>query len=204
MRNLLTTLFLFAFSIVATAEKYGYGKLVFTDGTSRIGLVETTLGNDFVRFKSSEGSEPEKIASEKLKAIAYLKDDKKTTEVEYGYIKVYLGWGQKRISNYGWYQVVEKGIVTLYVRNTTMRGSIYNTTTAGFLDYFVIREGEPAAKMIANISSMNNNQTFRAKAPLYFSDYPELAEKIKSKEYTWKDLIPVVREYNKWAESNKK
>ncbi|HEX9503764.1 MAG TPA: hypothetical protein VF974_05610 [Patescibacteria group bacterium] len=205
MKNLLTTLFLFAFSIVAhAAEKYGYGKLVFIDGTSRIGLVETSFGNDFVRFKSSEDSETEKIASEKIKTIAYLKDDKKTTEVEYDYIKVYLGWGQKRISDYAWYEVVERGIVTLYIRKTTMRGSIYNTTTAGFLDYFVIREGEPAAKMIANISGANNNQTFRAKAPLYFSDYPELAEKIKSKEYKWKDLIPVVREYNKWAESKNK
>jgi len=43
-----------------------------------------------------------------------LKEDKQTTAVECDYIKVYLGWGQKRISDYGWYQVVEKGIVTLY------------------------------------------------------------------------------------------
>lgn len=204
MKDLLTPLFLFVFSIVANAEKYGYGKLVFTDGTSRTGLLETKLDNDFVRFKSAEGSEPEKIASEKIRTIAYLKNDRKTPEVEYDYIKVYLGWKQKRISDYGWFQVVERGIVTLYVRSTTMRGSIYNTTTAGFLDYFVIREGEPAAKMIANVSSFNNNQTFRAKAPLYFSDYPELAEKIKSKEYTWKDLLPAIREYNNWAISKKK
>jgi len=204
MRNLLATLLLFTSSIVANAEKYGYGKLDFTDGTSRLGLVETTLNNDFVRFKSSESAEPEKIASEKIKAVTYLKEDKKTTQVEYDYIKVYLGWGQKRISDYGWYQVVERGIATLFVKGTTMRGSIYGTGTAGFLDYFVIRDGEPAAKMIANVSGANNNQTFRAKAPLYFSDYPELAEKIKSKEYTWKDLIPVIKEYNKWAETNKK
>src|SRR5690349_14084357 len=143
MRTLLITLSLFAFTIVANAApKYGLGKLILTDGTARIGLVETSLDNDFVRFKSSDDSEPEKIASEKIKTIAYLKDDKKTPEVEYDYIKVYLGWGQKRISDYGWFQVVERGIVTLYVRSTTMRGSIYNTTTAGFLDYFVIREGE--------------------------------------------------------------
>lgn len=205
MRTLFTTLLLLAFSIIANAsEKYGYGKLVFVDGTSRIGLVETKLDNDFVRFKSSEDAEPEKIASEKIRAVAYLKDDKKTTAVEYDYIKVYLGWGQKRISDYGWYQVVERGIATLFVRSTTMRGSIYNNTTAGFLDYFIIRDGEPAAKMIANVAGANNNQTFRAKAPLYFADYPELAEKIRSKEYTWKDLIPVVKEYNKWAEANKK
>ena len=54
--------------------------------------------------------------------------------------------------------------------------------------------------MIANISTMNNNQTFRAKAPLYFEDYAELAAKIKSKEYTWKDMTTVVKEYNQWAE----
>jgi hypothetical protein len=50
---------------------------------------------------------------------------------------------------------------------------------------------------------MNNNQHFRAKAPLYFEDYPELAEKIKSKEYTWKDIETVVNEYNKWAGKKK-
>lgn len=205
MKNLLTLFFLVAFSMVANAaEKYGYGKIVLTDGKSRIGFLETNFGDDFIRFKSSENSEPEKIASENIRTVTYLKGDKKTTEVEYDHIKVYLGWAQKRISDYGWYQVVERGIATLYVRSTTMRGSIYGTGTAGFQDYFIIRDGEPAAKMIANISGANNNQTFRAKAPLYFADYPELAEKIKSKEYTWKDLLPVVKEYNNWAASKKK
>jgi hypothetical protein len=47
---------------------------------------------------------------------------------------------------------------------------------------------------------MNNNQAFKAKAPLYFSDYPELAEKIKNKEYTWKNLEEVVDIYNEWAQ----
>jgi hypothetical protein len=205
MKNLLSFLFLFALSIVArAADKYGYGKLVFTDGKSRVGLLETNFGDDFVRFKSSDNSEPEKIAAEKIRTVTFLKNDKKTPNVEYDRIKVYLGWGQKRIRDYGWFQVVERGIATLYVKSTTMRGSIYGPGTAGFQDYFIIRDGEPAAKMIANISGANNNQTFRAKAPLYFSDYPELAEKIKSKEYTWKDLIPAVKEYNKWAASKKK
>lgn len=205
MKNLLTTLVLVVFSIVVNAaEKYGYGKLVFTDGKSRVGLLETNFGDDFIRFKSADNSEPEKIAAEKIRTVTFLKNDKKTIEIEYDHIKVYLGWAQKRISDYGWYQVVERGIATLYIKSTTMRGSIYGTGTAGFQDYFIIRDGEPAAKMIANVSSFNNNQTFKAKAPLYFADYPELAEKIKSKEYTWKDLVPVVKEYNKWAASKKK
>jgi hypothetical protein len=163
------------------------------------------MGDDFIRFKSSKDSQPEKIVSEKIKTIVYLNDDNKTIEVEYDRIKVYLGWGQTRISNFGWYQVAERGIATLYVRGTVMQGSIANpNSTAGFQDYFIIRNGEPAAKMIANIAGANNNQTFRAKAPLYFSDYPELAEKIKSKEYTWKDLVASVKEYNTWAQSKKK
>lgn len=206
MKNLFAVLFLFTFSVTANAEdKYDNGRLIFTDGTSRTGWVETFMGADFIRFKSSKDSQPEKIASEKIKTISYLNDDNKSIEVEYDRIKVYLGWKQNRISKFGWYRVVERGIATLYIKGTVMQGSMGNPNSkAGFQDYFVIRDGEPAAKMIANISGANNNQTFRAKAPLYFSDYPELVEKIKSKEYKWKDLVTSVKEYNKWAESKKK
>ncbi|MBS1603746.1 MAG: hypothetical protein JST42_13840 [Bacteroidetes bacterium] len=204
MKKLFTLLLVISIGIVAHAGgKYGYCKLVFVDGSSRTGLVETSLDKD-VRFKSSDENAPEKIPSEKIKTVAFLKEDGKTSAVEYDYIKVYLGWGQKRISDYAWFEVLQRGTATLYLRRTEMRGSIYNTTTAGFLDYYVMRDGEPAAKMISNVSSFNNNQTFHAKAPLYFADYPELAEKIKSKEYTWKELGTVVRLYNEWAAANKK
>jgi len=205
MKKLFTLLFLFAFSIAANAGgKYGYCKLIFVDGTSRIGLVETSFDKE-VRFKSSDDAEPEKIPSEKLRTLSFLKEDGRTPSIEFDYIKVYLGWGQTRISkDYGWFEVLQRGFATLYLKRTEMRGSIYNNTSAGFLDYYVIRDGEPAAKVIANVSSFNNNQTFHAKAPLYFADYPELAEKIKSKEYTWKELGTVVRKYNEWAAANKK
>ncbi|HEX8041250.1 MAG TPA: hypothetical protein VF490_19010 [Chryseosolibacter sp.] len=204
MKNI-TVILLFILGTTAYAEKYDDGKIVLTDGTSRAGLVETSMGLDFVRFKSSKDAEAEKIASEKIKTIIYFEDDKKTTEAEYDRIKVYLGWKQERISDFGWLQVVERGIATLYVRGTQMQGSVYNANSkANFLDYFIIRDGEPAAKMIANVAGANNNQTYRAKAPLYFADYPELAEKIKTKEYTWKDLLTSVKEYNTWAASKKK
>lgn len=203
MRKTFIVLFLFTFSIVANAaQNYENGKLIFTDGASRTGLVETNLGEDFIRFKSSKDAPVEKIASEKIKTIVYLKQDNITTEIEFDRIRVYLGWKQIEISDYGWYQVVERGIVTLYMNITSMQVSIQlPNSIAEFEDYFVIREGEPAAKMIAKIADANNNQAFRAKAPLYFSDYPELAQKIESKEYTWKDLLTTVREYNKWAVS---
>jgi hypothetical protein len=203
MKKLFTLLFLVAFSIASHAgSKYGFCRIVYLDGTSRIGLVETGFEKN-VLFKSSDGGEPEKIPSEKLRTIAFLKEDGKTSTVEYDYVRVYLGWGQKRISDNHWLEVVERGIATLYIQNSTMRGSIYSTNTASFQDYYIIRDGEPAAKMISNVAGMNSNQTFHAKAPLYFADFPELAEKIRSKEYKYKDLLTSVREYNKWA-GNKK
>jgi hypothetical protein len=192
-------------SLAQLGTKYDDAKIIFIDGKTRTGLAETSMGDTFLYFKSSKEAEPEKIDVTKLNTIVYLEDDKKKVEVEYDRIKVYLGWKQERISDYAWFQVVERGIATLYVKSTTMQGSIYNANSkAGFLDYFVIRKGEPAAKMIANVSTMNNNQTFKAKAPLYFEDYPELAEKIKTKVYTWKDLLPVIKEYNVWAAARKK
>jgi hypothetical protein len=201
------TLLLLIVSTAASAQfkrQYDDAKIIFTDGKSRTGLTETSMGNKVQYFKTSENAEPEQIDVNLLRTIVYLKDDKKTPEVEYDRIKVYLGWNQTRISDYSWYQVVERGVSTLYVNSTSMQGSIANPNSkAGFQDYFIIRAGEPAAKMIANIAGANNNQTFRAKAPLYFADYPELAAKIKSKEYTWRDLIPVVKEYNKWASAKK-
>jgi hypothetical protein len=71
--------------------------------------------------------------------------------------------------------------------------------TATYYDYYIIRDGEPAAKLIATVSSLNNNQFFRTKAPLYFADYPELAKKIADKVYTWKNIKEVVDIYNEWA-----
>jgi hypothetical protein len=206
MKTLYTIIALFgSVSFSHAADDYDNGKLIFTDGKTRAGFVETYMGDDFIRFKTSKDAQPEKIPSEKIKTIVYLGDDNKTTEIEYDRVKVYLGWQQTRISDFGWYQVVVRGIATLYVKGTVLQGSISNPNSkAGFQDYFIIRDGEPAAKMIANIAGANNNQTFRAKAPDYFADYPELAEKIKSKEYTWKDLVTAVKEYNTWAASKKK
>ncbi len=186
-------------SATSLAGTYYKATVVFADGKSKSGLVEAAL-SDYVLFKASENAKPEKIESALLKSVSIQGKDEVR---EYYYVKVYLGWGQKRISDPMWLKVVEKGTATLFVNNTTMRGSIHNTTQAGFSDYYCIRAGEPAAKMIANISSLNNNQTFRAKAPLYFDDYPELAAKIKSKEYTWKDLQIVVKEYNAWVAKKK-
>lgn len=200
MKQILLCCIIFLISRLTIADSFYDATVVFTDGKSKKGLVESTLGTDYIVYKSSVNAQEEKIESSTVsKLIFNVKDEKR----EFHLLKVYLGWGQKRISDPMWLKVVESGIATLYVNRTTM-SSHDGLNSAGFLDYYIIRAGEPAAKMIANVSSANNNQTFRAKAPLYFEDYPELAEKIKSKEYTWKDLTTAVQEYNQWAAKNKK
>lgn len=199
MKFVLTLSIILFLTIASFASSYYKGTIVFVDGKSKTGLVESIL-SDYVLFKASENAKEEKIESSLLKSVLIQGKDEVR---EYYYVKMYLGWGQKKISDPAWLKVVEKGTATLFVNNTSMRGSIYTTTKANFSDYYIIRDGEPAAKMIANISTLNNNQTFRAKAPLYFEDYPELAAKIKSKEYTWKDLQVVVKEYNSWSAKKK-
>ena len=192
MKLALTLSVIFFLSIASFASTYHKATVVFADGKSKTGLVESTLSSDYILFKISENAKEEKIESSTVKAVILtIKNEPR----EFHFLKVYLGWGQKRISDPQWLRVVEKGIATLYIKTSVM--SDHNgLNKAGFEDYFCIRAGEPAAKMIANISSLNNNQTFRAKAPLYFADYPELATKIKSKEYTWRDLQVVAKEYN--------
>ena len=96
-------------------------------------------------------------------------------------------------------------ILTVLTIPTTIRNGITSFRgPAKFIDYYVIRDNEPAAKVYATISTFNNNQTFKAKAPLYFADYLELTAKIKTKVYTWKNLKEVVKIYSDWAKGNKK
>jgi hypothetical protein len=199
MRRLFLFCTVLLFSFTTFADRFYDATVVFTDGKSKKGLVESTLSTSHIIFKGSKDAKEEKIEASTVSKVIFKIDNE---EREFHILKVYLGWGQKKISDPMWLKVVEKGIATLYVNEVVMT-SMDRMNTAGFLDYYVIRAGEPAAKMIANVSTMNNNQTFRAKAPLYFADYPELADKIKSKEYTWKDLTLVVQEYNKWAGKKK-
>jgi hypothetical protein len=181
------------------ADTFLPATIVFTDGKSKTGLVESTFG-DYIVFKASEKASEEKIQSANLSRLIFsIKNEKR----EYHYLKTYLAWGQKRIGPPMWLKVLISGKATLYLNSTTLSTPSNSQNSAGFLDYYCIRPGEEAAKWISAVSTLNNNQHFRAKAPLYFADYPELAAKIKSKEYTYKDIETVVQEYNKWAGKKK-
>lgn len=201
--------FLMACMTVTTfaAKDYYSAKVYLNSGSLKSGLA-TFVENgpdDFIFFKKNEESEAEKIASSSIVKIIYTFDKK---DYEYAFLKVYKGWKQVEITGPIWLEIVKKGTATLYVTSTVLSspgelspstGLVSGGGSATFHDYYILRKGEPAAKLIATISTLNNNQTFRAKAPLYFSDYPELANKIKDKTYTWSNLEEVVDIYNEWA-----
>jgi hypothetical protein len=201
--------FLLASIVVTTfaAKDYYSVRVYFNSGSVKSGLATFVENgpNDFILFKEHKESEAEKIASNSIMKIIYTFDKK---DYEYAFLKVYKGWKQVEIIGPIWLETVKKGTATLYVNTTILSapgeksvstGLVSGGGSATFHDYYILRDGEPAAKLIATISSLNNNQTFIAKAPLYFSDYPELAKKIKDKTYTWKNLEEVVDIYNEWA-----
>jgi len=200
--------FLIASMTVTTfaSNDYYSARVYFNSGSVKSGLATFVENgpNDYILFKEHEESEAEKIESNSIVKIIYTFDKK---DYEYAFLKVYKGWKQVEIIGPIWLEIVKKGTATLYVTSTVLSspgkmsstGAVSGGGSATFHDYYILRDGEPAAKLIATISSLNNNQTFKAKAPLYFSDYPELAKKIEDKTYTWKNLEEVVDIYNEWA-----
>jgi hypothetical protein len=176
--------------------------------TSNFALLDQ--GERYLYYKDMDENKQNKVTSDSVRTIVYFRDNKRLI---FDRVKVYLGWSQKKYSKSAiWLNRIDSGEVRLYVTYTTLSapGTIQNGIitnqggSARFSDYYVIRDNEPAAKLYATISSLNNNQTFKAKAPLYFADYPALVEKIKNKEYTWKNLMEVVKIYNEWAHNNRK
>ncbi|HEX2975987.1 MAG TPA: hypothetical protein VHO68_08615 [Bacteroidales bacterium] len=205
MKKLILPLLLMWLSVTAFSAGQYYKAVVYMkDGSVKHGLATDVMNEkEFIVFKINEKAKDEKIEFNLVKKMVYTIDNE---NYELVYIKVYAGWKQVEIKGPIWLQLVKKGPATLYVTTTVMGGAPTNKTagTATFHDYYIMRDGEPAAKLFATISTLNNNQTFRAKAPLYFADYPELAEKIKNKTYTWENLEEVVDIYNKWAQNKKK
>lgn len=66
------------------------------------------------------------------------------------------------------------------------------------LRFYCLRKGEETASIVSFIFGKTKNQAFKKIGAEYFSDYPELSQKIKTKKYTYKDIIEAVREYDRW------
>ncbi len=176
-------------------------KILFKDGKVITGLAAMPdPGDRQVIYKKGEKDEKEKIESEVIKTISFY-IEKDTVEMEQIHIISLLT--KKAGKTPYWVSVWERGYCTLFYGvkeggSFTTHGNIISSDRI----WYCQRIGEEAATVISLIGGINKNTAFKSYAPKYFSDYPELVEKINSKAYTYENVMDVVKEYNKWK--NKK
>ncbi len=193
--------FLILYSTTVFSKKYYPVSVYLTDGTTKKGLAEVveTLTLEAVNFKASENAKKEKLEASTINRVVYSFTD---GDVEFVQVSLYKGLKQEKTKGPFWAQVYIKDIVSVYCIFTTVEGSVagnFNSrTSAGFTDYYLMRDGEPAAKMV-----IKTDQRFKAIAIKYFADYPELLARINNDEFGWKDFEEVINIYNKWAKEKR-
>lgn len=201
MRTLFTFVFVVISLLSVASEKdceFINAELVFVDGQKRLGFAKHVAPEtEVLSFRKDNHADVEEIDCSKLIRITYFIGDKVT---ELDRIKIYNL--RKKIQGPLWMEVVERGYATLYM-NISIYSAGYKKGGATFKDYYCLRPGEPAATKVSIVADFNNNAYYRKNASKYFKDYYELACKIKSKVYRYKDLIKTVQEYNAWILQNK-
>jgi hypothetical protein len=102
-----------------------------------------------------------------------------------------------------WLRVLKRGYVTLYFARVDGTRFLNGTQASEDRYWLCMRPGEEAAHIIAWWAGSQSNYTFRKNGSKYFSDCPELLQKIKDKTYKGKDILQVVNEYNDWKKGQK-
>lgn len=183
------------------AAKFYPAVVTYKDGKQLNGMAK--MPSDFfdkkIAYKSSENSDVEKLESEKIKNITYTVDD--TTKVEYDRMCALRGKKLDKLNDEMWMVAMIRGKATLYYYDIVFSYTNANGYHSSTDRYFgCIRENEKGTTLLIWVIggiSVNTNALFKSRAPIYFSDNPELAEKIKDKSYKWKSIEEVVTEYNK-------
>jgi hypothetical protein len=197
-------LFILFFTTV-TAQPFNRAELVFNDGSIKSGFAQSVLETKKkIKFKETEDGEKVTFLHAELKRVSYFFDTDTTILERHDYFPAIKA---KKAQKDGWFLLLKKGYVSLYFARSTIGGGMSTNPatgqmqmngTASFKEYYVVRPDETALMLVSVVASLNSNATFKMYAPIYFSDYPELAEKIKKKEYTYKDLEEVIDIYNAW------
>lgn len=206
MRILLATLLLVCVAGVAHSSKFSKAKLVFTDGRIIEGFADIPKNpwDQSIRFRTDLKAKRETIPSSDLRRIVYYDGADSSIIEQIPHIRLI---DRTRTNRPLWMIKLVEGYVSLYVFTEGAFTHVSPTGTmrsSGFYKFACIRRSEAAATIISTTAvrgtAINNNGMFRKEPAQYFEDYPELAAKIANKEYTYKDIVEVVNEYNKWKE----
>jgi hypothetical protein len=198
MKKIILVVMFFNICHVLFSQNAYQATLCFVDGSIKTGFAQVVNADSkFVIYKENESGKNEKIKSSELKRITYTNDG---DSLEFDNIHVMVGLKQNKIKGPYWLKVVKRGYASLYTVRTYMSSG---GSSVGFTDYYIIREGEQGAQQISSVAAAGSNNVFRSKAPKYFADFPQLAQKIKDKEYKYSDIETVLDIYNEWIESKR-
>jgi len=180
------------------AERYSQARIILLNGTIMEGLATFPEGPAPVpiRFKVDKKSRPQWIKSDSIKTIIYTTDG--GTSLEYDRLNGYVN-GPYEKPERQWLHVVFRGVVTLYTYASIGNLQRYDDVQTSWL---CLRQGEALATKMTSTDWKNRRNFFVNSASEYFKDDAELAKKIQSGEYTWKDVEKIATEYNNWKKNN--
>lgn len=123
-----------------------------------------------------------------------------TTEGEFVARSVYNKSGKRVLKKKEFVRQVVSGNVNLYVKTyKKFEDDLFNG--GHFQDRMVFycqKEGEAALTLIHyNFENFDRNESFKKNAMAYFSDHEIILEKLDSGEFTYRNIVAVVNEYNK-------
>ena len=198
-KQLLLLLLILCCSCYSYAQKFYPATLYFKDGKTAKYLVKTPLSGEFVMAQAEEKGKKEKISSDLLKHVE--EDVKDIGKVVSHYLPLNVAG---KVKNTQWLQVLEEGSVTLYGLGGSMMTTGPQRHKVEDITYYARRKNEEAATFlgldfVSGAMGVGVDKQFRKYAGEYFSDYPELAQRIENKEFKISEAVEVVQAYNTWA-----
>ena len=201
MKHLITIILLVLFSGTIYSQNTQV-EVIMKDGSKHEGFAKMpSFSTNNISFKTEESGKALSIKSKDIKTLIFT-TDKGTVEMEFLYCRM----NEKIVVvvEWGWLTVVTRGAVTTYTGNLPKPPGDRRSSNNNFL--YCHREGEKYAEAISAIDVFGTAISgigFSGKMSKYFSDYPELSEKIKEKAdgYKFNNIKEIIAEYNAWKEN---
>lgn len=169
------------------------------DGSTKSGDIELPIKSDSKYIVLKSNNNKEKIELQQVNKMEVLVNGLK---VEYHNLKVFNFSGKKILKNKKMMVQSVKGKVSLYIgifdwSATINSGNGWQGMSLNGTSYYFMRDGEEAATLIhENFGQVNKNGDFKMYASRYFSDNEEIVNKIKNKEYTYKNIFKLISDCN--------
>jgi len=192
-------------------QVYQRGSITYLNGDVKTGylLIPEAPKQKTIKFKLSRNiSQVDKIQSEDIKSISV--ESKDSNIYYFERVSVSRKPGTKPLKPY-WLLVCTSGYATLYTSSSYFesddKGNVFVVASSSSgpptFNYFLRKGNQDIAYyfgMTGNIIGLNI--MLKKNADQYLSDYPELVERIKNKEFTHRDIKAIIQIYNDYMKDN--